>query len=138
MIEALEGFGATLVLAAHLGAAMGAAVDEDPHRAVAAAANQQRPPADVAGDEIAGARDFGFVRRVEPRAIEDPLAFSLQDLGRDEGRAMNPEQSALAVLPHQIPKTIRVHSVSSGTMNSPAWFDDADHTDRSGGLTVSR
>src|SRR6185503_16134442 len=51
---------------AHLGASVGAAIDEDRQRAVLAADHDDRLGADVTGDEIAGPRHLAVVTDEDP------------------------------------------------------------------------
>jgi hypothetical protein len=58
---------------AHLGAAMGAPVDQHAHRAVGVPRHDDRLAAHPRGEEIARVPDLALVAEHQPRAAEDPV-----------------------------------------------------------------
>src|SRR5439155_1658064 len=65
---------------AHARAAMGAAVDEHVHRAVAVARHDDGLAPHARREEIAGAPHLALVTEDQPRAAKDPVHLELEDL----------------------------------------------------------
>ena len=106
LIEAaLAGLGIALILAAlaaDQGAAVATAVDQGPHRALAVAAEDDRPARHRAGLEVAGIFQLGAVADIDPAAVEDGALFPLEHVIRDEHLAVDKERLRLRVLDDEI------------------------------------
>ena len=98
VVEALEYLAVALVVAADEGAAVAAGVVEDAYLAVAGADEEEGASAHLATAVVAGVGDLGLVTEVEPAAVEEALAFQLQDLGRCHGGAVNAKDVAFDVV----------------------------------------
>ena len=88
-----------LALVDHLGAAMGAAVEQHLHAAVAVAAHDHRLAAELGGDVVAGLRHLAGMPDEQPGAAEDALHLELEHIRdrcrRADGRV--PARSGLAM-----------------------------------------
>jgi hypothetical protein len=105
VVEALEALRIALPLAAHLGAAVGARVEQRAHDAVLAAHEDDPPHAELARAEVARIGHLGLVAEIEPAAVEDPRALGVEHLGIEERLALDAEGAAPLVdveiaLPH--------------------------------------
>src|SRR5262249_29885722 len=81
VIEALKIPRIAMRVTAHHGATMPAGVVKHADSAVGTAHEEKRPSADAAGEEIALVRQLGFMGGIEPREIEDPPLFALEEVG---------------------------------------------------------
>ena len=98
MVEAAEEPGRTGTLTADDVAAMRAGVEERVGRAVAVAHQDQWPPADLAGDEVARIGDLRFMAGIEPAAIEDLAALGFQDLGIGKNAPVDAKDAAQTIV----------------------------------------
>ncbi len=98
MVEALEAVGIPAALAAHLGAAVGAGVEQRAHHAVLAAHEHDAPQPELAHAEVPRLAHLRLVTEVEPRAFEDARALLLEHLGVEERLALYAEQTVANVV----------------------------------------
>ena len=77
---------------------MAACVVEDADLAIAGADEKEGASADFAAAVVARIGDLGLVAKVEPAAVEEVLAFHLQDLRGGHCGTMDAENVALDVV----------------------------------------
>ena len=98
MVEALEAVRVAAALAADLGAAVRARVQERAHHAVLAAHEDDPAQAELAHAEVARLGDLGLVAEVDPRAVEDALALRGEHLRIEERLPAHAEEPVAFVV----------------------------------------
>ena len=81
VIAACEPLRVAAALVDHLGAAVGAAVEQHMHRTVAVARHDHRLAAKLGGDVVARVRHLAGMADKKPGAAEDPLHFQFEQVG---------------------------------------------------------
>ena len=69
-----------VALVDHLGAAMGAAVEQHLHRTITMAHHDDRLAAEIGGDEVAGIGRLAFVADEQPGAAENARHFQVEQV----------------------------------------------------------
>src|SRR5262249_12479861 len=100
VIHAVEIARIAFALAAHHGAAVAARVDQAADRAVAVAAEDDRPAGRPAGAEIARVLELRRMADIDPATVEQRALLALEDVTRHEHLALDLERHGLAVLDH--------------------------------------
>ena len=89
VVAAGETRGVALALVHHLGAAMGAAIEQHVHGVVAMTGHDDRLAAEVGGDEVAGIWHLAGMADEQPRAREDAFHLQLEHVGIGVDAAMH-------------------------------------------------
>jgi maltose alpha-D-glucosyltransferase/alpha-amylase len=110
VVEAAEPLLVAATLAAHLGAAVRARVQQDPDLVVLVPGEEHRPAGNLAGDEVAGLGNLRLVPDIDPALVEDPLALRLEHLTVGEDLAVHEEAVGGPLIPH-ILRLPGVHSL---------------------------
>src|SRR5262249_27266756 len=111
VIEALKGFSVATALTADLRPTVRAGVQQDPHRAIAAAYQDDGTASHTPRSKIPWLGDLLGVARVEPALLENALLFERHDLGVSERAAMHAKQPVLTVVQHQVIERCLFHRV---------------------------
>ena len=111
VIEALERLGVALALAADLGAAVRASVQQGTKPPLHVTCEQNIAARNRASDEVAGFRQFRGMAEIQPATVEDFFLLRLEDLVIDEVAACDLEDALCRIYQQRRPGVVRAHGV---------------------------